>query len=49
MSAEIADMPKQGEVYHCEKCGMKLQVTEACQCETGCPELMCCGQSLIKV
>lgn len=48
MATEIAAKPKQGEVYHCEKCGMKLQITENCRCDEGCPEFLCCGQALIK-
>jgi hypothetical protein len=46
---EAADMPKEGETYRCERCGMVLEVTADCHCAK--PEqvhLECCGQELVK-
>ena len=37
---------KDGDVYHCEGCGLDVTVTKACD-EEQC-DLMCCGQQLNK-
>lgn len=42
-------MPKKGERYRCEKCGMELQVTVECGCQDASHvHLECCGQDLTK-
>lgn len=48
-SASIA-RPKQGDRFHCEKCGMELEITTACRCKD--PHLVrfeCCGQNMVEV
>ena len=47
--SEATDMPRRGNTYRCEKCGMELQVTTDCACSD--PEMVrleCCGQELTK-
>jgi hypothetical protein len=39
-----AQSPKKGEKYRCESCGMKLEVTESCNCKNEEePHFRCCG------
>ncbi len=40
-----ADQLQAGAELECEKCGMKLKVTESCNCGSG-VHLECCGQPL---
>lgn len=43
-------IPKNGDVFRCEKCGMELRITKECGCkDPGHVHLECCGQSLSKV
>ena len=53
-TAEMVDsgvgMPKKGERFRCEKCGMEVKITADCHCEE--PDHVhfhCCGQELQKV
>jgi hypothetical protein len=41
--------PKKGDTFHCEKCGMALQVTADCKC-TGDDHahFHCCGEEMKK-
>jgi hypothetical protein len=46
---DATDMPRRGNTYRCEQCGMELQVTTDCACSD--PEMVrleCCGQDLTK-
>jgi hypothetical protein len=48
-AGEATDMPRRGNTYRCEHCGMELQVTTDCACSD--PEMVrleCCGQQLTK-
>jgi hypothetical protein len=38
--------PQVGDRYHCELCGMELEITKDCQRT---PRLECCGQPLSKL
>lgn len=43
-----ADVPKKGDVFSCDVCGMEIRVTKDCQCENmdeG-PHFTCCGKEL---
>jgi len=43
-------LPKKGEQYRCEECGMEIKITADCRCNH--PEhvhLECCGQEMAKV
>jgi hypothetical protein len=43
-------LPKQGDCFRCEVCGMELQVTVDCNTTAHEPiSLQCCGQSLTLV
>lgn len=49
--ADCCEM-KEGDVYHCDSCGLELQVKKACTCKTGAEDactvpLMCCGKSMV--
>ncbi len=35
-----------GHHLRCEECGFELAVVTPCECESGAPELTCCGQPL---
>jgi hypothetical protein len=42
-------MPQQGDKYHCEKCGMALQVTVGCSCPADDhAHFHCCGEEMKK-
>lgn len=44
-----ASMPKKGDAYRCQKCGMELQVTKECGCkDPNRVRLECCGQAMNK-
>lgn len=50
-SASGADTapPKKGDRFHCQSCGMEIQVTADCGCKSGeNVQFECCGQSLTK-
>lgn len=48
-SATITSPPKKGERFHCEKCGMEIQVTADCKCqEPDHVQFTCCGQAMAK-
>jgi hypothetical protein len=38
--------PQTHDRFHCEKCGMEIEVTKGCDCEKGCAEFRCCGQDM---
>ena len=40
--------PKKGERYHCEKCGMALEITADCKSSGHHSRLECCGQPLTR-
>ena len=43
-------LPRKGDVFRCEVCGMELNVTVACHCEEpNMVRMSCCGQDLTKV
>jgi hypothetical protein len=47
---ERSDWPKQGEHYHCDTCGMEIEIMTDCHCQTeDGPHLECCGQELARV
>jgi hypothetical protein len=40
---------KQGQVYACKECGLKLKVIDECSCEESecsCAELQCCDKPM---
>jgi hypothetical protein len=42
-------LPMHGEHYCCETCGMALEITADCHCETETgPRLECCGKPLVR-
>ena len=47
---EHIELPKKGDVYRCDVCGMEMKVTSDCHCEDehG-PQLDCCHQPLRRV
>jgi hypothetical protein len=41
--------PQKGERFRCGKCGMEIQVTQACDCKgDGCAYFQCCGQEMVR-
>ncbi len=43
-------VPKKGERFHCEQCGMEIQVTKECRCDD--PDHIhfeCCNQDMQRV
>ena len=46
MPAHSENLPKAGETYRCDVCGMEIQVTKDCQCEEGAPRMECCNKPL---
>ncbi len=45
-----SEIPKIGDVYRCEVCGMEMEVAADCNCTD--PEMVrleCCGQELVRV
>jgi len=50
--ANCCDM-KAGDLFHCEACGLELQVAKPCACTVGSEDacsvpLMCCGKEMTK-
>jgi hypothetical protein len=43
----VERLPKSGDVFHCDGCGMELEVIADCACEGG-PRLECCGMPMSK-
>jgi hypothetical protein len=41
-----SSLPKTGDRYECERCGMIVEVATDCRFEDGAPEFRCCGQAL---
>lgn len=41
-------MPKKGDLFRCEKCGMEVEIKKPCGCEPSHVHLECCGQELKK-
>lgn len=40
-------MPKYGDTFRCQKCGMELQITKGCGCkDPNHVRLECCGQAM---
>ena len=49
-AVEGVEMPKRGDTFRCEQCGMELEVTVDCECDD--PEMVrleCCAQPLTRV
>ena len=49
-SGRGSGLPRKGDVFRCDTCGMELKVTVACDCED--PDMVqmsCCGQELTAV
>jgi hypothetical protein len=47
--APNTSMPKQGDHFRCEKCGMEIEVTTACRCsDPNHVQFQCCGQAMAK-
>lgn len=41
------DIPKTGDLFACDKCGMRLLCINDCGCDDGgCVKLECCGQAM---
>jgi hypothetical protein len=45
MNESIDHLPKNGDVYQCEGCGMEIEITADCGCEEG-PRFECRGQPM---
>jgi hypothetical protein len=44
-----AAVPKQGEHFRCQRCGMELEITNGCKCmDPGGVHFQCCGQEMNK-
>jgi len=43
--AEVIEVPKNGDIYRCEICGMELEIISDCGCGEG-PHLECCGRPM---
>jgi hypothetical protein len=42
-------LPRKGERLRCSRCGMEIQLTADCKCQSGDhPHFECCGQELNK-
>ena len=41
-------LPKTGDVYRCDECGMEVKLESDCHCNEGQPYFECCGQPLAK-
>jgi len=45
----MASLPKKGDCYRCEQCGMEIQVTKECHCDNPNGVLFeCCTQMMSK-
>jgi hypothetical protein len=45
-----AEVPKEGDRFRCQTCGMEIEVTTACRCsDPNHVEFQCCGQEMAKV
>jgi len=50
MESEMHDMPKKGDMYRCEECGMEMEITVDCHCsDRDAVRLECCGQDMARV
>ena len=50
--ANCCDM-QEGDLFHCDTCGLELEVKKACTCNSGAEDscsvpLMCCGKEMAK-
>ncbi len=44
------ELPRKGQRLRCSKCGMEIQLTADCNCQTGDhPHFECCGQELNQI
>lgn len=41
-----AGKPQAGDKYHCETCGMEIEVIMPCQSQHVGPDFQCCGQEM---
>jgi len=47
---QAIELPKQGEIYRCNECGMELKITSDCHCaDPNDVKLECCGKELLRV
>jgi len=47
MKQEFDQVPKSGESFRCESCGMQIRLEADCHCEGGnAPLFECCGKTL---
>lgn len=46
--ATIKQLPKTGDIYFCELCGLEITVESDCQCDHGELRLECCSQPMTK-
>jgi len=47
---DVNELPKQGDQFRCEQCGMAIEVTAGCNCKD--PDhvhFKCCGQDMAKL
>ncbi|CAN5559558.1 hypothetical protein BH10PLA2_BH10PLA2_18120 [soil metagenome] len=48
-TASKTSMPKKGENYHCNQCGMEIHVTKECGCKSGDhAHFQCCNEEMAK-
>lgn len=46
MQASYTENIVVGQHFKCDKCGFEVAVVVPCDCESGEPELKCCGETL---
>lgn len=49
MAKTTTQLPKAGDMYRCDACGMEIKLESDCGCDQGQPRLECCGQSMTKM
>jgi hypothetical protein len=49
-SAPGTTVPKKGDHFRCQKCGMEMEITTACTCKDPAHvQFRCCGQEMSKI
>ncbi len=44
-----AGAPKKGDMYHCDRCGMALEITTDCKCaDPNHVHFECCDQAMVR-
>jgi hypothetical protein len=46
---QTKSLPRTGDTFRCDQCGMELALTKDCKCEEGEPHFECCGKPLTAV